>query len=149
MARGGSRAPTGLDYPRGFDVDGPTPAFPGLVAAGLPPRLPMSQFKSEQRRIRHHGRDFHFVAYEGRLANDRRGETELPAMWFLMNEGKRTAVLPHELGQPPESIDAQLVGWLDDNVFTVGATQVVGPSLPTAEKPHSWRRSRVRGGSEE
>ncbi len=110
----------------------------------------MSQFKSEQRRLRHNGREFHFVAYEGRIANDRRGETELPAMWFLMNEGKRTAVLPHSLGQPAEALDAQLVGWLDDNVFAPGAVQAPGAiGLPSAEKPHSWRRTRVRGGTEE
>ena len=88
----------------------------------------MSQFKSEQRRLRHHGREFHFVAYEGRVANDRRGETELPAMWFLMNEGKRTAVLPHAAGQPPESLDVQLIGWLDDHVFATGAAQVAEAS---------------------
>ncbi len=109
----------------------------------------MSQFKSEQRRLSHHGREFHFVAYEGRVANDRRGETELPAMWFLMNEGKRTAVLAHALGQAGDALDAQLIGWLDDNVFAVGAAQGPGPTLPSAEKPHSWRRSRVRGGTEE
>lgn len=109
----------------------------------------MSQFKSEQRRLRHHGREFHFVAYEGRVANDRRGETELPAMWFLMNEGKRTAVLPHAAGQPPESLDVQLIGWLDDHVFATGTAQVVEAGLPSAEKPHSWRRTRVRGGTEE
>ena len=109
----------------------------------------MSQFKSEQRRLRHHGREFHFVAYEGRVANDRRGETELPAMWFLMNEGKRTAVLPHALGQPPEALDVQLIGWLDDHVFAVGAALAVEAGLPSAEKPHSWRRTRVRGGTEE
>ena len=84
-----------------------------------------------------------------RRLRDRRGETELPAMWFLMNEGKRTAVLPHVLGQPPEALDVQLIGWLDDHVFAVGAALAVEAGLPSAEKPHSWRRTRVRGGTEE
>lgn len=79
----------------------------------------MSSFKSEQRRLRHHGREFHFVAYEGRVANERRGETALPPMWFLMNEGHRTAVGPHLLGQGPESLDAMFVTWLEENVFSL------------------------------
>ncbi len=78
----------------------------------------MSSFKSEQRRLIHHDREFHFVSYEGRIANERRGEDALPPMWFLMSGGRRTAVMPHTLGQDVAALDKSLLHWLDLNVFT-------------------------------
>jgi hypothetical protein len=77
----------------------------------------VSSYKSEQRRLTHRGREFHFVSYEGRPANERKGETALPAMWFLMSEGKRTAVMPQVLGQEITALDLHLLGWLDEHVF--------------------------------
>lgn len=77
----------------------------------------MSSFKSEQRRLTHRGREFHFVSYEGRLANERKGEDALPPMWFLMSEGRRTAVMAHTLGQEVTMLDKTLLTWLDQHVF--------------------------------
>ena len=77
----------------------------------------MSSYRSEQRRLIHRGREFHFVSYEGRPANERRGETMLPPMWYLMREGKRSPVMPQVVGQEPAAVDRALVAWLDEHVF--------------------------------
>jgi hypothetical protein len=77
----------------------------------------VSTHKIEQRRLMHHGREFHFVSYEGHVANERRGETEMPAMWYLMNEGKRRPVLPHVAGQELEELDRALLRWVDDQIY--------------------------------
>lgn len=88
----------------------------------------MSSFKSEQRRLIHRGREFHFVSYEGRLANERRGEDALPPMWFLMSEGRRTAVMPHTLGQEVTMLDKTLLTWLDQHVFAAEVAVVAAPA---------------------
>jgi hypothetical protein len=85
----------------------------------------VSSYKSEQRRLVHRGREFHFVSYEGRPANERKGETALPAMWFLMSEGKRTAVMPQVAGQETTVLDLHLLEWLDEHVF--GGPLVAAP----------------------
>ncbi|HEX5386446.1 MAG TPA: hypothetical protein VFW66_07115 [Gemmatimonadales bacterium] len=77
----------------------------------------MSSYKVEQRRLVHRGREFHFVSYEGRVANERRGESALPPMWFLMSEGKRREVMPQTMDQPVEEIDGALLRWVDEQVF--------------------------------
>ncbi len=77
----------------------------------------MSNFKSEQRRIVHRGREFHFVSYEGRLASERRKEEAMPPMWYLMSEGKRCPVMPHVPGQEALELDNALIQWVDDNAF--------------------------------
>jgi len=85
----------------------------------------VSSYRSEQRRLTHRGREFHFVSYEGHPANQRRGETAMPAMWYLMFEGKRTAVTPQVSGQDAADLDRSLVAWLDAQVF--GAPRNTAP----------------------
>ena len=77
----------------------------------------MSSHKVEQRRISHRGREFHFVSYEAQVANERRGQPAIPAMWYLMNEGKRRPVLPHVPGQEPIELDGALLRWVGEQVF--------------------------------
>jgi hypothetical protein len=77
----------------------------------------VSSYRSEQRRLTHRGREFHFVSYEGRIANARRQETALPPMWCLMSEGKRSPVMPQIVGQDPAALDRALIAWLDEHVF--------------------------------
>ena len=78
----------------------------------------MSTFKSEQRRIIHRGREFHFVSYEGRLASERRKEEAMPPMWYLMSEGKRCPVMPLVPGQDALELDKALIRLVDENAFT-------------------------------
>ena len=80
----------------------------------------MSNYRIEQRRLTHRGREFHFVSYEGRPADARKDAPAEPAMWYLMAEGKRRAVMPQQLGQDLADLDRQLVRWLDEHVFAVG-----------------------------
>lgn len=77
----------------------------------------MSNHKVEQRRLSHRGREFHFVSYDAQIANERRGQAAIPAMWYLMNEGKRTPVLPHVPGQELFELDGALLRWVDEQVF--------------------------------
>lgn len=80
----------------------------------------MSSYKVEQRRLRYLGQDFHFVSYEPRPANERRGEEAQPAMWYLMREGRRHAVMPQVQGQSQDELDQALIAWLDQHVFSAG-----------------------------
>lgn len=77
----------------------------------------MSNYKVEQRRLYHRGREFHFVSYAAQAANERRGDAEFPPMWFLMIEGKRRPALPHVPGQELTELDGALLRWLDEQVF--------------------------------
>jgi hypothetical protein len=77
----------------------------------------MPPVKSEQRRVTVGGREFHFVSYEGRPPNPRRGEEGTPAMWFLMSAGTRWPVMRHTPGQNVGELDAALRRWLEENVF--------------------------------
>ena len=86
----------------------------------------MSSHKDEQRRLTHRGREFHFVSYEAQVANERRGQPAIPAMWYLMNEGKRRPVLPHVPGQEPIELDGALLRWVDEQVF--GGTLAARPA---------------------
>ncbi|HEY5220165.1 MAG TPA: hypothetical protein VIJ16_10175 [Gemmatimonadaceae bacterium] len=79
----------------------------------------MSSFKVEQRRIEHRGRQFHFVSYDATPANERRGEIAVPAMWYLMNEGKRHQAIPLRKEQDPEEVDRELIRWLGREIFDV------------------------------
>lgn len=78
----------------------------------------MSSYKVEQRRIRYRGRDFHFVSYDARPANERRGEAAIPAMWYLMGPARRWPVMPQVPGQSDEELEAALVRWLESQVVT-------------------------------
>ena len=77
----------------------------------------MAPHKVEQRRLVYRDRLFHFVAYEGIPANERRSQPAVPPMWHLMNEGKRYPVTPHLLGQPLEDLDASLLRWVEERIF--------------------------------
>ncbi|HSE50915.1 MAG TPA: hypothetical protein VLB00_01910 [Gemmatimonadales bacterium] len=77
----------------------------------------MSAYKIEQKRLVHRGREFHFVSYEGVLANPSKSVPAAPAGWYLMQSGKRISVMPQVLDQSPEAVDESLIKWLDRNVF--------------------------------
>jgi hypothetical protein len=77
----------------------------------------VSNHKVEQRRLSHRGREFHFVSYDAQIANERRGQPAIPAMWYLMIEGKRRPVLPHVPGQELMELDVALLQWVDEQVF--------------------------------
>jgi hypothetical protein len=79
--------------------------------------LSVSGHKVEQRRLSHRGREFHFVSYDAQVANERRGQPAVPAMWYLMIEGKRRPVLPHVPGQELTELDLALLQWVDEQVF--------------------------------
>jgi len=87
----------------------------------------VSSYKVEQRNLNHRGREFHFVSYEAQAANERRGQVAMPAMWYLMNEGKRRPVVPQVPGQELMDLDTALMRWLDQEVF----------GSPTAARRHS------------
>jgi hypothetical protein len=77
----------------------------------------MSNYKTDQCRILYRGKEFHFVSYEGVLANPAKGEVAAPAMWYLMRAGHRHAVMPQVAGQEELDRDRQLTEWLDSNAF--------------------------------
>ena len=77
----------------------------------------MSGYKTEQRRVVHRGREFHFVTYEGEVANPARLRVATEPAWYLMHAGKRWAVMPHQIGQETEVVERELTRWLDKNVF--------------------------------
>ncbi len=72
----------------------------------------MSSHKVRQCRLSYRGRDFHFVSYEGHPANERRGETAMPAMWYLMGPAKRWPVMEHVADQPDDEVERGLLRWL-------------------------------------
>ena len=74
----------------------------------------MSSYKVEQRHVTYQGRDFHFVSYDGRPANEHRGEATMPPMWYLMGPGKRWPVMPQVPGQAGEEVDRALLTWLEN-----------------------------------
>lgn len=76
----------------------------------------MSAYKTDQRRLLHRGREFHFVSYEGQHANPARGIEETPANWCLMIAGKRWEVMPQVAEQEPGELEEQLHAWLDENL---------------------------------
>ena len=78
----------------------------------------MGTYKVEQHRLMHQDREFHFVSYDARPANERRGEEALPPMWFLMNAGRRIAVMPQTPGQDPAELEHLFRAWLDEHVFS-------------------------------
>jgi len=77
---------------------------------------PVPAFKVEQRHLTLGERSFHFVSYEGRPANLRRGEDAEGPMWCLMSEGRRHPVMPHTPGQALDELDRQLLAWLREQL---------------------------------
>ena len=76
-----------------------------------------SRYRVEQRYVSHRGREFHFVSYEGRPANNARKEPATEAAWFLVNAGHRWEVMPQQPDQEPDELDRQLTEWLEVHVF--------------------------------
>ena len=92
----------------------------------------MSNYKTDQCRILHRGKEFHFVSYEGQEANEAKKVIAAPAMWYLMRGGHRHAVMPQVVGQEALERDRLLAEWLDLEVF---ATMVaVAPILRPAPR---------------
>jgi hypothetical protein len=77
----------------------------------------MSSYKVEQRRLQHRDRQFHFVSYQGQPADARKGEPATPDMWYLINNGKRHAVIPQVHGQDEAELDEALLGWIDEHIY--------------------------------
>ncbi len=80
----------------------------------------MSGYKTDQRRVVHRGREFHFVSYEGHSADPAKDRSAVPATWFLMSAGKRWEVGPQIAGQETADLQARLVQWLDEHIFGPG-----------------------------
>jgi hypothetical protein len=77
----------------------------------------MSAYKIEQKRLTHRGVEFHFVSYEGQLANPAKSLPAMPPGWYLMRSGKRVPVMAEDRGLPAEAVDKSLIAWLDSHVF--------------------------------
>ena len=56
-------------------------------------------------------------AYEGVLANPAKALPATPPGWYLMQSGKRIAVMPQLRDQPDAAVDQGLIKWLDSHVF--------------------------------
>lgn len=82
----------------------------------------MSHFRPDQHYLQVHGRTLHFVAYEGRPGNERQGQQAEPPTWYLMCEGSRRRVMPHEAGQPEAERNAALLKWAMANTVDPNST---------------------------
>jgi hypothetical protein len=78
----------------------------------------MTKFTVEQRRLEYHGREFHFVSYDGQPGNPKRHQPATGPAWFLMSAGKRWEVMPYEPRQEREELDRMFIEWLDAHVFS-------------------------------
>ena len=76
---------------------------------------------AEQRRLRHRGREFHFVSYDGMPGNPKRAQPATEPAWWLMSAGTRWQVLPYVPGTDEATLDRAFRIWLDAHAF---------PSLP-------------------
>jgi hypothetical protein len=100
----------------------------------------MSGYKTQQHRLVHRGRSFHFVSYEGQPADPKRLRLEVEAAWYVMLGGKRWIVGPQVAGAEPSELDRWFGEWLDEHVFDgapavqsqqpplVGAATLAGPA---------------------
>lgn len=85
------------------------------VSEALPARV--TRHAVEQRRLMYHGREFHFVSYDGLPANAKRAQAATDPAWWLMSAGTRWEVMPFQPGQAQEELDRGFTAWLDANVF--------------------------------
>jgi hypothetical protein len=92
----------------------------------------MGAYKTQQHRLVHRGQSFHLVSYEGRPADERRQQPEIPASWYLMLAGKRWLVAPQVAETMPEALDHQFAAWLDEHVFG-GVPGELGPEIPSPD----------------
>jgi hypothetical protein len=100
----------------------------------------MSSYKTQQHRLVHRGRTFHFVSYEGQRADEKRQQEATPPSWYLMLAGKRWMVLPQLDDTGPAELDRLFGEWLESHVFgdmpavqsnqppSVGAATLAGPA---------------------
>lgn len=77
----------------------------------------MAGYKTDQCRVLHRGKEFHFVSYEGVGANPAKGIAETPATWYLMRAGHRYEVMPQLDGQEDEELQQMFGDWLESFVF--------------------------------
>ena len=98
----------------------------------------MSAFKPQQRHLSIRGRDFHFVSYEGGPVRRREGEPIIPAMWYLMVEGRRCAALPWDPAQSLADVDRALERWVADN--TTGPVEQRPKAAPPRAQPPNRHR---------
>jgi hypothetical protein len=90
----------------------------------------MSSYKTQQHRLVHRGRAFHFVSYEGQAADEKHQQPATPPSWYVMLGGKRWVVAP-QVGDPsPAELDVAFAEWLESHVF--GDTQAVQSQQPAA-----------------
>lgn len=74
-------------------------------------------FRTEQHRLVHRGREFHFVSYDGTPANAKRGQPATRPAWWLMSAGTRWEVMPYHPGWDAAELDRAFTEWLDAHVF--------------------------------
>ena len=67
--------------------------------------------------LRHRGRSFHFVSYEGHPADLKKHQAATGPAWFLISAGKRWEVMPYQLEQQDEERDRLFTAWLESHVF--------------------------------
>ncbi|HEX5633104.1 MAG TPA: hypothetical protein VFX50_07750 [Gemmatimonadales bacterium] len=77
----------------------------------------MASYKNQQRYLMHRGREFHFVSYEGQIANVAKQIHASPPTWYLISAGKRWEVMTQDIGETEEQCERRLAAWLDENVF--------------------------------
>jgi hypothetical protein len=77
----------------------------------------MAGYKTDQCRIVHRGKEFHFVSYEGQAPNEAKGIVETPPSWYLMRAGHRHEVMPQVDGQEETDRDRQLGEWIESFIF--------------------------------
>ncbi len=79
----------------------------------------MSRPVCEQRRLKHRGREFHFVSYDGQPANPKQSQPATDPAWWLMSGGRRWEVMPYHAEQDAGELDLAFIAWLDTHVFPV------------------------------
>jgi hypothetical protein len=77
----------------------------------------VAKFVTEQRRLTHRGRSFHFVSYDAVPVETAHLLPSVGPAWFLMSAGKRWPALPRYGDQDPAELDLLLAQWLDVHVF--------------------------------
>ena len=101
----------------------------------------MPAFKPQQRHLVVRGRAFHFVSYEPRPANARRGEDQQPAMWYLMVEGRRYPAFPCDPEQAAPQVDIALTRWAVLNAMDrekPAATPASRPKSVSSKHRRTW-----------
>ena len=98
----------------------------------------MAAFKPQQRHLTIQDREFHFVSYDAIPADEKRDREFVPAMWYLMVEGRRCEVFPCDEARSEEDLEEALTAWaeehaIDDDEDSAGAiAQRAASTAPTA-----------------